>query len=115
MCDSVAQVNEELPVKWAHDSSFFVYEKDGNIYFCNPEALLTNVEVDESFRKIGRGSINSVNWISDNSLIYIDDYLVYQISSKELTLPLYIQELLDEEERLVVYHSNLIQKLTNLV
>lgn len=84
LCDSVAQVNEELPVKWAHDSSFFVYEKDGNIYFCNPEALLTNVEVDESFRKIGRGSINSVNWISDNSLIYIDDYLVYQISSKEL-------------------------------
>ena len=51
-------MNEELPVKWAHDSSFFVYEKDGNIYFCNPEALLTNVEVDESFRKIGKYNEN---------------------------------------------------------
>ena len=86
LCDSVLQTNDELPVKWAPNSSFFVYEKEGNIYFCNPEALLTNVEVDEDFRKIGRGSINSVNWADEKTLIYIDDYVVYKISSKELYL-----------------------------
>ena len=46
--------------------------------------------MDEKYRKIGRGTINAVNWSSDKSLIYIDDYLVYQINSKELyTLGLY--------------------------
>jgi hypothetical protein len=35
LCDSVLQTNDELPVKWAPNSSFFVYEKEGNIYFCN--------------------------------------------------------------------------------
>ena len=90
LCESVRQSYKNLPVKWSPDGTILIYEKEGSLYFCNPEAVLRKVEMDEKYRKIGRGTINAVNWSSEKSLIYIDDYLVYQINSKELyTLGLY--------------------------
>ena len=90
LCETVRQSYKSLPVKWAPDSSILIYEKEGSLYFCNPDAVLRKVEMDEKYRKIGRGTINAVNWASEKSLIYIDDYLVYQINAKELyTLGLY--------------------------
>ena len=90
LCESVRQSYKSLPVKWSPDGSILIYEKEGSLYFCNPDAVLRKVEMDEKYRKIGRGTINAVNWSSEKSLIYIDDYLVYQINSKELyTLGLY--------------------------
>ncbi|MCQ2576306.1 MAG: polysaccharide deacetylase family protein [Treponema sp.] len=90
LCDEVMQSYEKLPVKWSISGSILLYEKEGFVYFCNPDAVLRGVEMDEMYRKIGRGTINSVNWASDKYLVYIDDYLVYQINAKELyTLGLY--------------------------
>ena len=90
LCDNVRQNYDSIPVKWASDSSILIYEKEGSLYFCNPEAVLKGIEMDEKYRKIGRGSINSVNWANERTIIYIDDYLVYQINSKELyTVGLY--------------------------
>lgn len=90
LCESVRQSYKSLPVKWSPDGSILIYEKEDNLYFCNPEAVLRKVEMDEKYRKIGRGTINAVNWASEKTLIYIDDYLVYQINAKELyTLGLY--------------------------
>jgi len=81
---------ESIPVKWAPDSSLLVYEKEGSVYFCNPDAVLRNVEIEERFRKIGRGTINSVSWGSDKFLAYVDDYLLYRINTKEMyTVGLY--------------------------
>ena len=81
---------KDLPVKWAPDSSILLYEKEGAVYFCNPEAVLRDIEVEERYRKIGRGTINSVCWASSKYIAYIDDYLLYKISIKELyTLGLY--------------------------
>ena len=54
LCESVRQSYKSLPVKWAPDGSILIYEKDGALYFCNPEAVLRNVEMDEKYRKIGR-------------------------------------------------------------
>ena len=75
---------ESLPVKWAPDSSILVYEKNDKLYFCNPIALERGVEIEEKFRCIGRGSINSVCWGSEKNLAYVDDYLLYRISTKEM-------------------------------
>ena len=67
-----------------------IYEKNGAVYFCNPDAVLRGVEIDERYRKIGRGSINSIHWASSKYLAYVDDYLLYKINTKELyTLGLY--------------------------
>ncbi len=84
LCEEINIQNNSLPVKWSEDSSTLLYEKDGNVYFCNPDALFRNVEVDEKYRKIGRGTINSVDWASSKYLAYIDDYILYKISIKEL-------------------------------
>ena len=90
LCESVRMSYKNLPVRWSPDGSILIYEKENNLYFCNPDAVLRKVEMDEKYRKIGRGTINAVNWASEKYLIYIDDYLVYQINAKELyTLGLY--------------------------
>ena len=83
---------DQVPAKWAGDGSVFVYEKAGNIYFGDPKAVQQKVQMEESFRKIGEGSINCVTWASSKYLIYINRDLVYKISSKELyTRGLYSQ------------------------
>ena len=74
---------DEVPAKWAGDSSVFVYEKAGNLYFGDPKAVHQKVQLGEEFRKIGEGSINCVYWVN-RYLIYINRDLVYKISSKEL-------------------------------
>jgi len=75
---------DDVPVKWSPDGTILLYEKNGNVYFCSPDALSRGVEAEERFRKIGRGSINSVEWASEHYLVYIDDYMVYRINSREL-------------------------------
>ena len=90
LCENVLNSYEDLPVKWSPDSSVLVYEKNNGVYFCNPDAVLRGVEIDERYRKIGRGTINSVYWASAKNLAYVDDYLLYKINTKELyTLGLY--------------------------
>ena len=90
LCEGVLNSYEDLPVKWAPDSTVLIYEKNGGVYFCNPDAVLRGVEIDERYRKVGRGSINSVHWASSKYLAYVDDYLLYKINTKELyTLGLY--------------------------
>lgn len=81
---------QKVPVKWIGDSSAGIYEKNGNVYFFRPDAMMRGVEVAEEYRKIGPGSIESVNWAGGKYLVYIDSDLVYRINSKELyTLGLY--------------------------
>ena len=61
---------EKVTVKWAEDSSILLYEKNSSVYFCNPDAMMKGVEVEEKYRCIGRGNINSVEWASEKYLIY---------------------------------------------
>lgn len=79
-----------VPAKWQNDSSILIYEKDGLIYFCNPNAIFKGIEVEETYRKIGPGTINSINWADNKYLVYIDSDILYKISGKELyTMGLY--------------------------
>lgn len=82
--------NTTVPVKWQDGGQILLYEKNGTVYFCNPEAMDKGTEVSEEYRKIGKGSVESVNWANGKYLIYIDGDIVYRINSKELyTLGLY--------------------------
>ncbi len=81
---------EKVPVKWSPDSSVLIYEKNDGVYFCNPDAVLRGVEIEEKYRCIGRGTVNSICWADSKSLAYIDDYILYKINTRELyTLGLY--------------------------
>ncbi|WP_315325220.1 polysaccharide deacetylase family protein [Treponema socranskii] len=74
---------DSLPVKWAPDSSLVLYAKDGKVCFCSPDALFRGVEIDEAYREIGPGSIDSVCW-AGGSVFYIDGDMLYKINVKEL-------------------------------
>ena len=74
---------DSLPVKWAPDSSLVLYAKDGTIYFCSPDALFRGIEIDEAYREIGPGSIDSICW-AGGDVFYIDGDMLYKINVKEL-------------------------------
>ncbi len=73
-----------VPALWSPDSAFLVYEKNSNIYFCDPKAAFQKVQVSEDYRKIGSGTIRSVCWANKKNLFYLDHDLIYNISTTEL-------------------------------
>ena len=90
LCKNLKMSYETVPVKWSPEKNLLLYEKDDAVYFCNPQAAADGLEIDEKYRKIGRGSINSVEFAPSQFIAYIDDSLLYKINTKELyTLGLY--------------------------
>ena len=75
---------EKVNIKWAPDSSAVLYEKNETIYFSTPEAVFKKVQLPEQYRKIGEGTINSVEWTDEKSIVYIDSDIVYTIQENEL-------------------------------
>ena len=75
---------DNVNVKWAPDSSAVLYEKNGVVYFATPSAVLKNVQLPDEYRKIGNGTINSVMWTDEKSLVYIDGDILYRIKENEL-------------------------------
>ena len=73
----------ELPVKWAADSKHFVYQKGNSIYFSTPDAMFKGLQVAEHCRRIGTGTIESVQWVNSDKLVFIDSDIIYLIDSRE--------------------------------
>lgn len=74
---------DEPPAVWAGSSDFFVYHKDGSVYYYSIEQKLGERVIDESYRRIGPGGISSVVWSERNELYYIRRNLVYRILGSE--------------------------------
>lgn len=88
--DDAAFSYTNVPVRWSYDGKNCLYEKNGVIYFCNPEMLFKNLLIQEEFRKLGSGTINNVYWNDSGLITYISKDLIFQIDIKELfTLGLY--------------------------
>ncbi len=81
--DAVFSFNE-MPILWSDDSSTILYEKDMYICFLDILHLEDSIALDEVFRRIGVGSINNVAWSSEDDIVYIDEDIVYSISTNEL-------------------------------
>lgn len=73
-----------IPVSWAPDSSVLIYSKDHTLYFARPESFFSVDPIDEHYRVLGQGEINSVSWFSASRLLYVSDSTVYRIQSSEL-------------------------------
>lgn len=73
-----------VPVLWSPDSKFVIYEKEGNLYFTEPDSMFKSSQVPEHLRKIGPGFINYVAWASEKNLVYISNDLVYRIPIYEM-------------------------------
>ncbi|MGN0729232.1 polysaccharide deacetylase family protein [Treponema sp.] len=92
LVENVAFSCKSVPVKWSPDSRFLLYENNGSVYFIRPEEIFSKINLPESYRKIGRGSIDSVQWTQDMHIMYISDDIVFLIEENELyTRGLYSQ------------------------
>jgi len=73
----------DFPVKWSPDSRFFVYAKSGRLFYF---PILNNLSslVDERFRIIGEGNINSVLWGENRNFYYLTGNTLYRVINPEL-------------------------------
>jgi len=72
-----------FPARWHPDSRYFIYCKDGRLYYF-PIISDVSVLVDERFRMLGAGGINSVTWGSFGDFYYITGNTLYRINNPEL-------------------------------
>jgi len=73
-----------VPVKWSPDSSVLLYAVRGSIFFARPDSFFSHTRVEERFRRIGSGGIESVDWYSSSHFLYIYETAVYRIAANEL-------------------------------
>jgi peptidoglycan/xylan/chitin deacetylase (PgdA/CDA1 family) len=72
------------PVVWAPDSSYFVYCKDGIIYYKSVRQLAEQEGLPEEYRQIGEGQIGNMSPGGRTSLYYLRGSLIYELDSGEL-------------------------------
>jgi peptidoglycan/xylan/chitin deacetylase (PgdA/CDA1 family) len=73
----------DFPAKWSPDSRLFVYLKGGRLYFYPILGDLSTM-IDERYRIIGSGGINSVFWGQQGDFFYLQGKILYRIISTEL-------------------------------
>jgi peptidoglycan/xylan/chitin deacetylase (PgdA/CDA1 family) len=72
------------PAVWSPDSSFFVYSKNGYIYYMSIRQLAEQRPVEEAYRQIGEGQIGSISPGGAASVYYLSESLVYELDGAEL-------------------------------
>jgi len=81
--ESIELPGQDFPVKWSPDSRLFVYSKSGRLYFY-PILDDMSVLIDERFRMIGSGGINSVCWGHNGEFFYYAGNTLYRVRNPEL-------------------------------
>ena len=77
-----------FPAAWSLDSRYFIYEKDGYLYFLHLSSFFTIT--DENQRYIGEGKINSIRWDRGGNFYYLRDFTLYTVwASRLFTASLY--------------------------
>jgi peptidoglycan/xylan/chitin deacetylase (PgdA/CDA1 family) len=83
VCDRIELPNAEFPAKWSPDSRIFVYAKGGRLFYF-PILNDLSVLVDERFRMIGSGGIESVLWDQLGVFYYMTGNTLYRVTNPEL-------------------------------
>ncbi len=82
--DNTSFYLDKVNVRWSFNSQHVLYESNGYVYFVSPDVVFKNMQLPDDYCRIGRGTINSVQWTKTGSLIYVDTDIVYVIQEKEL-------------------------------
>jgi len=81
--EKVELPNANFPAKWSPDSRLFVYAKGGRLFYF---PILNNLStlIDERFRMIGPGGIDSVSWGQKGEFYYYTGDTLYRVINPEL-------------------------------
>jgi peptidoglycan/xylan/chitin deacetylase (PgdA/CDA1 family) len=80
---SIERPDARFPACWSPDSRVFVYSQGGRLYYHTVNAS-TAFSVDERYRLIGEGAINSVYWGNTGDFFYLRGSTVYRVRGSEL-------------------------------
>jgi peptidoglycan/xylan/chitin deacetylase (PgdA/CDA1 family) len=80
---NVERPDARFPACWSPDSRVFVYSRGGRLYYHTVNAS-TAFAVDERYRLIGEGAINSVHWGNAGDFFYLRGSTVYRVRGSEL-------------------------------
>ncbi|GHV60275.1 polysaccharide deacetylase [Spirochaetia bacterium] len=80
---NVERPDRNFPARWSPDSRVFVYHKGGRLYFYTVNAA-QSVLVDEQYRLIGEGAINSTAWSKTGDFFYLKGFSVFRVRGAEL-------------------------------
>jgi peptidoglycan/xylan/chitin deacetylase (PgdA/CDA1 family) len=81
-----------IPALWSPDSDFFLYGKQGSLYYFSVSQLKEKRVLAEGYRLLGKGTVRNVRWgpasmmadASGSALYYVAGSLVYRLSAREL-------------------------------
>jgi peptidoglycan/xylan/chitin deacetylase (PgdA/CDA1 family) len=93
--EKVALSYDEQSVSWAPDSRYFIYVKEGELYYYSLDQLERGEVTAEEYRRIGKGNLNNIAWSQDNYLYYIRNSVVYKITSAEFFTRSFYRGLMD--------------------
>jgi peptidoglycan/xylan/chitin deacetylase (PgdA/CDA1 family) len=72
-----------FPACWSPNSRLFVYAKGGKLYYYTIGAPLL-ASMDEQYRLIGEGAVNSIAWGRGGDFFYLRSSTVFRVRSAEL-------------------------------
>ncbi|MDR2135294.1 MAG: hypothetical protein LBO76_01640, partial [Treponema sp.] len=73
----------QFPACWSPDSRVFVYSLRGRLYYYTVNPAQT-AAVDERYRFIGEGTINSVSWSRAGDFFYLKGATVFKVRGSEI-------------------------------
>ena len=92
----VEMPEKDFPASWSNDSRVFVYSKQGRLYYCSVNInIFSSSILDERFRLIGEGTINSINWDNQGDLYYLRSSSIYRIRTHELFTSSFYTDILE--------------------
>ena len=93
----VEMPEKDFPASWSNDSGIFVYSKGGRLYYYSVNRNMPGSSsiLDERFRVIGEGTINSINWDSKGDLYYLRSSSVYRLRTNELYTRTFYTDILE--------------------
>jgi peptidoglycan/xylan/chitin deacetylase (PgdA/CDA1 family) len=80
---NVERPAEYFPACWSPDSKVFIYCRGNRLYYHNV-SVITALSVDERYRIIGEGNINSVYWTASGDFFYLRGSTMYRVRGAEL-------------------------------
>ncbi|MDR0760520.1 MAG: polysaccharide deacetylase family protein [Treponema sp.] len=80
---NVERPDAYFPACWSPDSRVFVYTRGNRLYYYSVNANAA-FSVDERYRVIGEGTINSVHWTEGGDFFYLRGSTVYRVRGSEL-------------------------------
>ncbi|MDR1373931.1 MAG: polysaccharide deacetylase family protein [Treponema sp.] len=83
VASQVERPDRFFPACWSPNSRLFVYAKEGKLYYYTVGVPIL-ASMDEQYRLIGEGAVNSVAWGRGGDFFYLRDSTVFRVRSTEL-------------------------------